>query len=317
MKTSDWFLALVQTTMPKPYALNASFEGRDFLTAFNWETIDDPTHGRVNYVNKDMALQNNLTFASGNKFVMRADDRNVVLSQARGRDSIRITSYAAYEDSLLILDVSHMPEGCSTWPAWWTLSQQGPWPQGGEIDIIEGVNIAATDQVSLHTTPGCTIPQPFVPSSNILSTNCDASVNGNQGCGISLDYGTYGRPFNQANGGYYAMRRDKHDGISVWFLNRDLFSSPYVLDPSLLQTIRPNAHFPMGSNCDYAQHFNAHQIIFDLTFCGDWAGSVWSTSSCASAAPTCESFVDNNPSAFQDAYWEINSLRVYLPGDFP
>lgn len=76
--------------------------------------------------------------ASGATFVMRADDFNTVDPNARGRNSVRITSHAAYADSVVVLDLQHMPEGCSTWPAFWTISQAGPWPHGGEIDIVEG-----------------------------------------------------------------------------------------------------------------------------------------------------------------------------------
>lgn len=69
---------------------------------------------------------------------MRADDVSIVPASARGRDSVRITSLTAYNDSIIVLDLQHMPAACSTWPAFWTLSQNGPWPSGGEIDIIEG-----------------------------------------------------------------------------------------------------------------------------------------------------------------------------------
>lgn len=43
-----------------------------------------------------------------------------------------------HDGVLAVLDLQHMPEGCATWPAFWTLSAQGPWPHGGEIDIVEG-----------------------------------------------------------------------------------------------------------------------------------------------------------------------------------
>ena len=34
----------------------------------------------------------------------------------------------------------------------------GPsWPSNGEIDIIEGVNAQATDQMTLHTAAGCNV----------------------------------------------------------------------------------------------------------------------------------------------------------------
>lgn len=69
---------------------------------------------------------------------MRADANNIVSPTARGRDSVRISSQRAYDEAVVVLDLSHMPEGCGTWPAFWSLSQRGPWPHGGEIDIIEG-----------------------------------------------------------------------------------------------------------------------------------------------------------------------------------
>jgi hypothetical protein len=70
---------------------------------------------------------------------MRADDWSIVDPATRGRDSVRISSQSAYGDSVIVLDLAHMPSGCATWPAFWTLSQKGPWPNGGEIDIIEGM----------------------------------------------------------------------------------------------------------------------------------------------------------------------------------
>jgi hypothetical protein len=49
-----------------------------------------------------------------------------------------------------------------------------------------------------------------------------------------------------------------------------------------------------------------------MTFCGDWAGNLWYKDAvCGSQAPSCQSFVQNNPSAFTDAYWLVNSLKVY------
>lgn len=306
------------------YNLIASHVGHDFLDNYSWETADDPTHGRVNFVDQATALKNNLTFVSDSKLVMRADDMNKVAKSARGRDSVRIHSKAAYDDVLLVLDIAHMPEGCSTWPAWWTLSQQGPWPNGGEIDILEGVNLGQANQASLHTTPNCTMPQDRLQKGKSQSTSCDASMNSNQGCGVSFpEQDSFGASFNAGGGGLYIMEKSSQKGVSVWFISRSnlmqVNSDEVILDTMDLFT--PDAYFPMQSNesphdnCDYSEHFNAHIIVFDLTLCGDWAGSesVWNTSTCAAKASTCESFVDNNPHEFADAYWEINSLKIYTP----
>lgn len=66
-------------------------------------------------------------------------------------------------------------------------------------------------------------------------------------------------------------------------------------------------------NFSMDDHFKNLSIVFDTTFCGDWAGAVWSTpgSACAALAPTCEQYVSDNPNAFAEAYWAINTLQVF------
>lgn len=81
-------------------------------------------------------MPNDVLPVSDNVFVMRADSTTKVQSGARGRDSIRISSQKTYTDAVIVLDVAHMPEGCGTWPAFWTVTA-GKWPYGGEIDILE------------------------------------------------------------------------------------------------------------------------------------------------------------------------------------
>ena len=137
------------------YQLQERYAGFRFFDEWTWETFQDPTHGRVNYVDIGTAINRNLSYgelhakiysslypsralATGQKFVMRADHWNRVTPLSRGRDSVRIRSKDSWGDSLLVLDLEHMPEGCGTWPAFWTLSEKGPWPAGGEIDILEG-----------------------------------------------------------------------------------------------------------------------------------------------------------------------------------
>ncbi|KAH7888712.1 glycoside hydrolase family 16 protein [Phlebopus sp. FC_14] len=294
------------------YKLTDSYVGFDFYKRFTWQVIDDPTNGRVNYVNKTTAQTGNLTFASEDYFVMRADHSTVVAPGARGRDSVRIQSQDVYKDVMLILDLSHMPEGCSTWPAWWTLSKEGPWPHGGEIDIIEGVNLASTNLASLHTTPDCNMTQYRSQKGTTTSTVCDTSYNGNQGCGTSFNTSTsYGTAFNQAGGGYYVMERDGKKGISMWFMQRSTDSLLRdVIDPNVISRSTPDAFFPTQENCNYQEHFDDHQIVFDLTFCGDWAGASWG-GECAEKAPSCKDFVNDHPDEFSEAYWEIKSLQIY------
>lgn len=58
-------------------------------------------------------------------------------------------------------------------------------------------------------------------------------------------------------------------------------------------------------------HFKNLSLVFDTTFCGDWAGAVWNETSCGQLAPTCDEYVSNNPAAFAEAYWTVNTLQVF------
>ncbi|KIK01221.1 glycoside hydrolase family 16 protein [Laccaria amethystina LaAM-08-1] len=48
-----------------------------------------------------------------------------------------------------------MPQGFATSPAIWE-ADEANWPNGGEIDIVEGVNDQSPDLASLHMSLGCT-----------------------------------------------------------------------------------------------------------------------------------------------------------------
>ncbi|PCH36174.1 glycoside hydrolase family 16 protein [Wolfiporia cocos MD-104 SS10] len=327
MRTGVAILSLVSVLIPAAstqFTLADVYVGNDFFNGWSWQTINDPTNGRVNYVSQGVARGMNLSYATDTKFFMRADDYNIVPPNTRGRNSVRILSNKAYGDSLAVLDLQHMPEGCSTWPAFWSLSQKGPWPAGGEIDIIEGVNMDTQNLMSLHTSPGCTMPQQRLETGTVTSTNCDANVNYNQGCGVQDAAGSFGVPFNARGGGWYAMARTQQDGIRVWFWPRDSPDVPLAVRapvPGLFPTIMPDptwgapvAAFPIGPYCDYAAHFDAHQFVFDLTFCGDLAGNVYTSTGCSGS---CVDFVNNNPQAFTNAYWEVNSLRIYTATETP
>jgi hypothetical protein len=49
--------------------------------------------------------------------------------------------------------------------------------------------------------------------------------------------------------------------------------------------------------------------VFDTTFCGDWAGATFTDPT--GAGQSCTSYVAANPGAYTDAYWEIDSIRVF------
>ena len=176
----------------------------------------------------------------------------------------------------------------------------GPsWPNNGEIDIIEGINLQAQDAITMHSGPSC----------SMIGKSCD----GGNGCSTQVGGPTsYGDGFNNNGGGIYAMEWTS-DYINVYFFphsNAPADVSGTAPDPTTWGT--PTASFVGGSTCDIDANFQNNNIVIDTTFCGTWAGAAWSSDPvCGPKAATCQDYVQNNPAAFTEAYWTINSLKVY------
>lgn len=182
-----------------------------------------------------------------------------------------------------------------------------------KIDILEGVHNQGTNHLTLHTSDGCSIDGDGF-SGSLTTSNCYVNAEGqsnNQGCSISAsDSNTYGAGFNANNGGVYATEITS-DYISIWFFPRGSIPSDIEGDnPSPSSWGQPLAHFE--GSCDIPSKFYDMELTFDTTFCGDWAGGVWSESCAASTGvDSCTDYVANNGGAFTEAYWTVNALKVY------
>ncbi|KAH7322008.1 glycoside hydrolase family 16 protein [Rhexocercosporidium sp. MPI-PUGE-AT-0058] len=267
------------------YILVDTFDHTNFFDQFSFFTARDPTLGFVDYVTRDSAHQNKLLSYENNQVYLGVD--HTTYAPKGGRSSVRLTSNAAYNQGLFIADIAHMP-------------MFGPnWPASGEIDIIEGVNAQLTNSITLHTSPGCTISNPnSQPGTVTQSTDCNLS-SAQEGCSVRTSSPkNFGRGFNALGGGVYAMQ----------------WASSGIYRPNTWAWGQPLATFESVANggCDFNRAFRDQNLVFDTTFCGTWAGSVWGSSSCSNLAPTCEQYVRENPEAFREAYWLINSVKVYL-----
>ena len=265
----------------------------------------------VNFVTEAVARSAQyINISQNNTVYIGVDYINYVQPGSRGRDSVRLESKAKYTKGLFILDLNHMPTGCGTWPAFWTCGSN--WPHNGEIDVIEGVHVDVTNTQTLHTDEQCSMEK---EDTNLFTgywgnTNCDVYATGNAGC--SIIGSAYGSSFNANNGGVYAMEWTD-SFIRVW--NFDHQNLPWDINtsnPNPDNWSKPTAYWTLGDNCN-ANHFNNHVIVFDTTFCGDWAGaaSVWSNSCPMYNSQSCSDYVINNPSAFKEAYWSINYLKIF------
>jgi len=286
------------------YGNEQKMTGWGFFDQFNFFTGPDPTHGFVQYVDRGTAQNQGLISVNGNGQIYIGVDKDNRAPQ--GRRSVRLESKNRIQNNMLILDLAHMPGSiCGTWPAFWTF---GPnWPNSGEIDIIEGVNRESRNSITLHTKPGCTMPGGRDMGGSAKSSNCDANVNGNEGCGVLLNKpNSYGDGFNNQGGGVYVMERID-SLINAWYFPRNGIPGDVLSGrPNPCNWGKPDAHFPLGGNCP-SGHFGPQNIIFNIAFCGDWAGAVYGQQGCGG---NCVDFVANNPQAFRESYWLINSLRI-------
>ena len=174
-----------------------------------------------------------------------------------------------------------MPHGCGTWPAYWTVGDN--WPNNGEIDIVEGVNEYTFNQITAHTGAACQLPSTIASTvGRVVGKQCQTIDGNNAGCAFVTDHdnSTYGHGFNMNGGGVYAHIWDEQS-IKVWFFTRQTIPDDInkgTPNPDSWGT--PYAVFPGGDSCNIAENFKQHNIVFDITLCGDWAGNAYASSGC-------------------------------------
>ncbi|KZV99657.1 hypothetical protein EXIGLDRAFT_640388 [Exidia glandulosa HHB12029] len=310
--------AIVLQSSVHAFDLVREYQGDTFFDDWDFYGFwDNLTNGDVEYLNRQDSFSNELvsTTSSGSA-IMRVDNFTNVPSNYK-RNSIRITSTHYYDTgSLWVFDIKHLPYGCSVWPSIWTHGDN--WPNGGEIDIIEGINLNARNQVAVHTLGGCTHQN----GTNELGWAGGADCSTPSGCTVQdPDTRSYGAPFAAAGGGVWAAQYDVA-GIFIWFFTRN--NMPISLNAKDKSTLDigewgpPLAAYP-SSSCEMAKYFTPQQLVIDITLCGDWAGvpSLYNAT-CKNTGPTGICYTDNviGPGAgkYDNAYFEINAIRAYTTG---
>ncbi|KAH9040528.1 glycoside hydrolase family 16 protein [Lactarius hengduanensis] len=301
------------------YDIVRSYSGSTFFDRWDfYGSWDNLTLGDVWWLDRTSAFQQNLAYIDeNNRAVIKVDNvSNVPYNEKR--NTIRITSQDSYGvGSLWIIDLTHLPYGCSVWPAFWT---KGPtWPDNGEIDIIEGVNLMGANQYALHTLPGCSQPPGVVQTGVSGATDCSQP----SGCIVSeTSPNSFNEGFAAAGGGVWATQFDVA-GIYIWFWTRANLP-PSILQANSTSSIDisewgpPSASYP-ATTCNISQYFTAQQLVIDITLCGVWAGlpQVYNPQ-CLNSGPTGLCYNDNvvGPGSpkYDNAYFEINYVRAYTTG---
>jgi len=166
--------------------------------------------------------------------------------------------------------------------------RHAPHIAAGEFDLLENVNKALQNQITIHTDEGCTMsPMSIAPIGIPLGTQCASSAGNNAGCAYrDKSTQSYGQGFNDAGGGVVVHLWD-NTGVQVWFFPRGQVPNDVTQgSPNSCNWPPPVASFS-ATTCSM-DHFYDHTLTFDITFCGDWAGAAYGASGCPG---TCASAV--------------------------
>ena len=311
---------------PASYELDVEYSGPGFADGWYFMEDRDPTGGCVKFVGRDQATAADLVGydTRSREFYIKADAQNMAFTcGGDGRQAVRMASKKTWRSGgLFAIDLSHMPSGCGTWPAFWLVASpcghksSCSWPIQGEIDIIEGANLQTRVQTTLHAKasesdckmePQCAL-YPNMTGTFHSHTNCDASLDGNAGCAIFGADGTYGEPLNKQGGGVIVTQWLEHQ-ISVWFFPHGEEPPDLIADAPRPHTWPvPYAAFPLGANCD-GTHFEDLQLVYDTTFCGGFAGQTYAAT-CADEPLPCHTA--NSADTDAQCFETINAVRSDL-----
>ncbi|SPJ88722.1 related to mixed-linked glucanase precursor MLG1 [Fusarium torulosum] len=319
------------------FTLRKTYDSSNFLDSFNFrdrayfDSIDpgyegDPTGGSVNYLSRSQAVASGIVNTNNGKVHLGVNsvDKAALLTPGgsrHGRGSVRLESKESYSSGILIADIEHMPgTACGIWPAYWSYNfDEDP---VGEIDIIEGINGNQNgNYVSLHTCGACIFNRPGGAeprnNCNIGGSDTRYCTDGNNysGCGNTMPSGSYGKTFNANKGGIYATWLTT-EAVKIWWFPRNNIPADIKNgkpEPNTWGQPATSQFVNANGNCDVGRYFKKQTIIFNTAFCGSNIDQgIWNQECRASTGyATCDDYVTNQPGAFKEAYWTINSLKLY------
>ncbi|EKD02687.1 hypothetical protein A1Q2_02917 [Trichosporon asahii var. asahii CBS 8904] len=241
------------------YPIVDSYAGEKFFGDVFWAAKDNSSVFSVN---------------EAGRVILKVDNESFVPYNEK-RFAPKLESKHAYQfDTVFVMDAVKVPYGCGVWPAFWTAAL-GTWPDGGEIDIFEGVNRQETNQYAVHTAgEGCYADFSVQMLGEPGVDNCSIGANYGAGCTVKdRNQNSYGPAFAQAGGGAYIMEFTK-EFIKIWFKTRSEVPQSMTTDAKEINTDElgePTAFYP-NTRCNIERFFKPQSVIIDITMCGVWAG---------------------------------------------
>lgn len=328
------------------YKLDWSAEGESFFSGFDFMWRDD-NHGSAQYMpTYDKALEAGVVEAYGTHAILRTGKAS---SQYQWkRQSAKIATNKSWKHFLAMMKFSHVPYGCGVWPALFTLAPEYPWPDGGEVDILEYVN-TGNSRSSFHTAEDCTLkPEAFgqylpMPDLNRMDYACKTAYPKHLGCAPNK-WERSGKAWSHSPG-VIALERTE-DYLKI-------FAIPEAEIPADIESDAPNpdswdrwlfAFYPFTASGCSKNVMQAQQLVMQINMCGDWAGKVFGddhkchaktgwTNKCRNVDPLaeyapeedcCTQFIWDEDGKYgtddylaETAFFNISYMKVYQRPDAP
>jgi len=329
----DWFAdknGLLNGQIPEDYIWNAGA---------GW--FEDPTGGFVSYSSGCRNLDKVVVEADGlvelRAFKVPELDEEAIIDGGSFFKvaAPRLESRQSFnEGGIFLIDVDHIPAECGVWPAFWLVgspdswnssypNDQQDWPNYGEIDIIEQVNIDSKNHTTLHTKEGCNIKGTVSSGGSIEEANC-AFDKSRTGCSVKFpDFSSR----NVDRNGVYACEWIPNKEINYWFFPKGSIPDNIkkgieygaIVDPAQWESQTDFwSKMDLSGGCSTQDFFRNMHMVINTTFCGDWAGSLDAEGPKCNFPPEgcnkeIEKFIeDYKPyEPIPDYTWRINSVRVY------
>ncbi|KAM3498790.1 hypothetical protein MY10362_007906 [Beauveria mimosiformis] len=319
-------LAGASTASGTVFSLTETYDATNFFDKFEFfeskfgtkdPNAHDPTGGFVNYKSRDAAIASGLVSNNTGDVYIGVDSVNKWWSPD-GRPSIRLESKKDYTKGLFIARFNHLPKSaCGAWPAFWTYSKVGSWPNGGEIDIYENWNLATHNRPTVHTGELDAVGRCKIDSAGVTGSLQRADCSHEQynlGCNVMDTKGPWGSPA----GGVYAMEwTDSYIRIFTWS-PADAPSNINSAHPDTAAWGKPVMELRDGP-CNLKRQFAPQKLILNIDFCGSAAGqpALWEECKKLTGETECYKYVRNNPKAYKDVYWRVKDIRYFKEGSKP
>mmetsp|Transcript_64615 Transcript_64615/g.199988 ORF Transcript_64615/g.199988 Transcript_64615/m.199988 type:complete len:568 (+) Transcript_64615:44-1747(+) len=269
------------------YSLDWRAQGRAFFDDWAF-LLNDYNNGASEYLNHPDAVADRVVEAYETHAIIRTGPRGRRLK----RKSVKIASHRTWKYGLMGMRFSHVPWGCGLWPAFWTHAPGFPWPEGGELDMLEYVNDIPS-QTSFHTgmsnrcqLAGSVINPPFcpvMPDMNGMNYDCTTRYPLQLGCAVNKL--PLMSPYQWAHFPSVILVEWTPRFMKVFVIPEREIPADIQADAPRPNTwdhwlvayypfARSNEIFP--STCPNPQDvMKPQQLVLQINFCGDWAGKVW------------------------------------------